>query len=406
MPDREPGWTPLLRREGGDFLTWLRDSHVLSSKFEILTKALWTLLQRNVRTSKDALCVWKAVTDVLNHCDEQNAYNAPGAANAYAWLHLPTRYVRAWLALEHLVKECCLPMGKYGVQTLDVGTGIGPVAFAVHDFYAAMVEFAELRGSPQWHQPPRIHCVELNEPTNRLRHHLAELMFEQSQQQWPGLLAMCNAQLDFREVLPSYERKRLEQSLRNTEEHYFDEEAGEWAWEQLYIPEEANWIAQSSYRYRLITFSNFLTSLEMIQSASSATVQCKDSQTVRPNLKDILQDAAPGSVLMVLGGKDKHYGSIYTEVDRIARGAAFQPKVTVKTVSHANSGIVEQVYAAGKRFFQFLEPHITCASEDTCEQKKVRAHFGKCSDRAPSSALRVWRKYRFTKKPQTTADPD
>ena len=114
MPDRKPGWTRLLRREGCDFLTWLRDSHVLSSKFEILTEALCILLQRNVRTSEDALSVWKAVTAALKNSDE---CGRQGAAEAYAWLHLPTRYVRAWMALEHLVKKCCLPMGKDGVQT-------------------------------------------------------------------------------------------------------------------------------------------------------------------------------------------------------------------------------------------------------------------------------------------------
>ncbi len=398
MPDRKPGWTRLLRREGCDFLTWLRDSHVLSSKFEILTEALCILLQRNVRTSEDALSVWKAVTAALKNSDE---CGRQGAAEAYAWLHLPTRYVRAWMALEHLVKKCCLPMGKDGVQTLDVGTGTGPVAFAVHDFYAAMMEFSELRGKPQWHQPPRVHCVELNGPTNRLRHHLAELMFEQGQKKWLGLLAMCNAQLDFKKVLPSCDRKQLEQSLRNAEERYFDEVEGEWTWEPSYTPEEANWIAQSSYRYRLITFSNFLTSCEMIRPASPAAVQCRDSQTVRPNLEDILQDAAPGSVLMVLGGKKEQYPSIYTKVDRIAQDATFQPTVTDKTVSDAKSKVAGQVYAAGKRFFQFLEPHIAhLAPKDTPEQKRVREYFGKSSDHAPSStgcsALRVWRKYRFT----------
>ena len=214
---------------------------------------------------------------------------------------------------------------------------------------------------------------------------------------------MCNARPDFKEVLPSYERKQLEQSLRNEQEYYFDEVEEEWASESRYTLEDANWIAQSSYRYRLITFSNFLTSPKMIQPASPATVQ----QTVRPNLDDILQDAVPGSVLMVLGGKGKRYDSIYTDVDRIARGAAFQPKVVDKTVSHADSEVAEQVYATGKQFFQFLEPHIAHhASEDTCEQNDVREHFGTSPDRAHSSALRVWRKYRFTKKPQTTADPD
>ena len=399
MPMREEGWTGLLRREGPDFLTWIRKKHILLSKFEILTEALWTLLCREVRTSEGALQVWNAVTAVLQRCDEQCTYDLPGAAAAYAWLHLPERYVRTWLALEHLVEECCLPMGKHGVNALDVGTGPGPAAFALHDFYAAMTEYSGLRGNLQWHQPARVTCVEMSGRTNHLRHCLAELMFEQTQRQAPGLLAMCNARPDFQKIIPSQERQQDWLALREAEDEYFDEEAGGWASEPLYTPEEASAMAQSAYRHRLIVFSNFLTTPEMVQPASPTTVQCKDSQTIRPNLEDILQDAAPGSVLMVLGGKGKSYSPIYSEVDRVARNAAFQRKVAERTVSHADSEVAEQVYAVGKRFFHYLEPHIGHVPDDTPEQKRVREEFGGGPVTVSCSALRVWRKHRYAKKP-------
>ena len=76
-----------------------------------------------------------------------------GAESAYAWIHLPDRYVRTWLALEVLVERCLLPMGKEGVRALDVGTGPGPSAFATHDFYAAMMRYADITGRERWRQP-------------------------------------------------------------------------------------------------------------------------------------------------------------------------------------------------------------------------------------------------------------
>ena len=100
----------------------------------------------------------------------------PGAACAYAWLHLLDRYVRTWLALERLVQKSSLPMGKNGVRALDVGTGPGPAAFAIHDFYAAMVEFSEKTDNPKWRQPAQLTCFEFDGSTNHFRHLLAEIL--------------------------------------------------------------------------------------------------------------------------------------------------------------------------------------------------------------------------------------
>ena len=52
-------------------------------------------------------------------------------------------------------------MGKNGVRALDVGTGPGPAAFAIHDFYVAMVEYSEVTGNPKWRQPSLVTCVEV-----------------------------------------------------------------------------------------------------------------------------------------------------------------------------------------------------------------------------------------------------
>ena len=173
-------WTGLLKQEGSDFLAWAREKRVLPRKFRVLATALSSLLRERVRTPEEAGDVWEAVPAVLCRCNEQATYEMPGAACAYAWLHLLDRYVRTWLASERLVEKNFLPMGKYGVRALDVGTGPGPAAFAIHDFYAAMVEFSEGTSNPKWRQPPHLTCVEFDGSTNHFRHQLAEMLFQQA----------------------------------------------------------------------------------------------------------------------------------------------------------------------------------------------------------------------------------
>ena len=134
MSDQKRGWTDLQRQEGSNFLAWINEHQMLRKNFDVLANALWALLRRNIRTAEDAINVWRAVPAVLRRCNEQATYEKPGASVAYAWLHLLDRYVRTWLALERLVKANCLPMAKDGVRALDVGTGPGPSAFAIHDF--------------------------------------------------------------------------------------------------------------------------------------------------------------------------------------------------------------------------------------------------------------------------------
>ena len=193
MNSRKQGWTGLLKREGSDFLAWARDERVLSLKFDVLSKALSSLLRERVRTPEEAHDVWEAVPAVLRRCNEQATYEKPGAACAYAWLYLLERYVRTWLALERLVQRNCLPMGKNGVRALDVGTGPGPAAFAIHDFYAAMVEFSEVTDNPKWRQPPHLTCVEFDGSTNHFRHQLAEILSQQAGRESEGVLSMTYA---------------------------------------------------------------------------------------------------------------------------------------------------------------------------------------------------------------------
>ena len=381
MSSRKQGWTGLLKREGADFLAWAREERVLSTKFSLLATALSTLLRGSVPTPEEAHDVWEAVPAVLSRCNEQAAYEKPGAACAYAWLYLLERYVRTWLALERLVQKSCLPMGKHGVRALDVGTGPAPAAFAINDFYSAMVEFSEETDNLKWRQQPRLTCVEIDKSTNHFRHLLAELLFQEAGRESEGVLSLTSALHDFGEFEPTRERKQYFEVLRNEEDEYFDDVAGRWDSNRVYSPDEANNMAQSLHRYRLVAFSNFLTTPGIVKS-------------VRPNLFEVLHDASPGSVVLVLGGRGDRYQEIYDYVDRLANPSGFDLTVESETVSCSDSELAGQVYEQGRLFYEVLQ-ELDHNEDDATET--VRRYFERG---APidfrSSEIRAYRKRRFS----------
>ena len=171
-------------------------------------------------------------------------------------------------------------------------------------------------------------------------------------------------------------------SSGSEEDEYFDDVAGRWDSESVYLPGEANDRAQPLHRYRLVTFSNFLTTPGIVK-------------TVNPNLVDVLQDAAPGSVLLVLGGRGGRYQEIYEYVDRLAYPSGFELTVEGDTVSCSDSELAGQVYEEGRLFYEVLQD-LDHNEDDATE--RVRRHFeGEASIHFHSSEIRAYRKWRFTK---------
>jgi hypothetical protein len=373
----QPGWTGMLRRNGPELLEWLSDRDALVVSCNALATALRTLLLTRISTGEDARDVWMATPAVLSRCNEQSTYEMHGAPCAYAWLHLLDRYTRTWLALEHLVAAGCLPLGREGVRVLDVGTGPGPAAFATHDFYVALTTFGQERGLPQFNQSPTIACVEFDPGTNELRHHLSDILFAHTNPRETVGGALYNAVSDFREIAPAEERARLERRLRWERDEYFNEIRNQWDSDPRYSLAEANHIAQSLHRYRLIIFSNFLTTVGATRS-------------FEPNLINVLSDAHPGSVILVLGGKGEPYPAIYGYVDALASGSGFQLVLANQPVSSAESAVADTVFAEGVAFYNHLQ---RLAPDNSEETKLVRSHF--TSKRAPASAsyVRAYRKY-------------
>ncbi len=183
---------------------------------------------------------------------------------------------------------------------------------------------------------------------------------------------------DFREIMPTQERKKLFETLRYEEEEYYDEEAGWWTSDPVYWENEAHDIAQSLHRYRLIVFSNFLTTVDMVAR-------------LEQNLVEILHDANPGSVVVVLGGKGGKYPQICDWVDQIAKPAGFEKKVIAGgEVTVKNSIMEERIYEEGQRIYKYLQ-ELAPNSDDATGQ--VRTHFEKSRSSSVSSKLQVYRKY-------------
>lgn len=363
-----------MRREGAHFLAWLSDNAILAEKFSTCATVLSESMLSAISTAEDARRVWDGVPRALSHCDPETMHEDWGVVLAYAWLHFLERYVRTWKALEHLVHECCLPMASKGVRALDVGSGLGPTAFAIHDFYSTMVEFANATGRPLWRQPVEVTCIENGHGFNDARHHLAEMMCLQSQ--LPSVLSICSNLGDFKRFRPREERKERFRYLRSAEEEFFDDLRGQWTAEPLYTAAEASYMAQALHRYRLFSFANFFTTNDEVLE-------------FKENLKDSFRDASPGSVLLMMGGKENNYPQIYSRLQQLAVGAGFR-QVASTRVSSSDSEVADRVYEAGQQLYRHLQD---LAPNEDDSTKAVRRYFeGEgCS---PSSNLLAFRKYR------------
>lgn len=360
------------RNEGSEFIKWVEDKQILQHQFNVLSNALNTLLHCNVREEQDKRHVWAATPAVLDELNKQTTYEQPGAPSAYAWLYLRERYVRTWFALEHLLKKNCLPMGKDGVRVLDIATGPGPSAFAIHDFYNAIADFAALKQNDRWRQHARVTCVEIDPGTNQFRHQLAEQIYQDTGGRSENILSICNALPDVGELHPVQEREQIFEHLSTAEDTYYDEVSNELTSDLRYSLDEANDVAQSAHRYRLLVFSNFLTTIEILHRFEQ-------------NIVDILRDAKPGTVLLVIGGP---YPDIYSCMKELAVSAGFRLQIKDDDVTSEISELSDQIYREEQRFYRFLKNWVPDKLKNKRPIKKIRNHFE--NSRYPATDSRVW----------------
>ena len=166
------------------------------------------------------------------------------------------------------------------------------------------------------------------------------------------------------------------ESMLNAEDRVWDEYDRAWTWEPTYTRAEANGTAQSSFRYRLIVFSNFLTSVGTVS-------------TFEPNLISVLGDARPGATVVLLGGKGGEYPSIYDYVDRLARASGFHRRISNEEVSCSETSLSDLVYCEGREFYRYLQ---SLSTNTDVVLEAVHRHFAGRRSPNPTSRLWVYRK--------------
>lgn len=167
------------------------------------------------------------------------------------------------------------------------------------------------RAEPQFCRDgsPNITCVERAAGMNHIRHVLVERLAVRGAP--TSVLCMTAGLHDFGTVVPTQQRKELEYRLRHQYDQYFDQQREEWHAEPRHTPDEANREANTHHRYRLFTFSNFLTTPHTLWR-------------FKANLEDILADAHAGSVLLTIGGKGGCYPEIQERMAELADAAGFR----------------------------------------------------------------------------------
>ena len=356
-PRKPLSWSGVLRARGPRFLEWLEQNKILALKFDILAQGLSQLLQEAIDTPGKAIHVWAAAPAVLSRCNDQKTYALPHAPLAYAWLHLLERYGRTWMALQQLVRLGCLPIAKNGVNVLDVGAGPGPSAFAIHDFYSALTEYGTERSIGRLIQPPSVTCVELNDSTNFLRNLLAEVASANAARH--GLFPFGRCYSDFEEIQPKEERRIRRNTLLSDVVLDWDPIVGDYVYEPEYTNGQANDIAQSLHRYRLIVFSNFLTTRGTVEKFEA-------------RLADIFGDAGAGCVILMLGANNNEYRVIYERVDDLAKKAGFQICLRDVKVPTVGNEITERTFEEGRQVYQHLQQ---LSPNDADESRCINKYF-------------------------------
>ena len=372
------GWIGLQRRDSKAVLAWLDRERRLRAGFDMLATRLRELLATHVRTQTEARDVWKATSAVITRCNELETYSMRGATAAYSWLHLLDRYVRTWLALEKLLGDWLLPMGKHGVRVLDVGTGPGPSAFATHDFYVSLSDYSGSIGDARWRQPPQVTCVEQADSMNHFRHNLSEMLGVNGAPR--SVIAIASAINEFATVHPKEDRRKLEQRLRSQYEECYDISRDELYDEPIYTAEEANHEANARHRYRLFTFSNFFTTLDALSGLQS-------------NLEEILADAQHGSVLLIVGGKCRDYPMINERIALLAKDGGFRRSNSPVEVASSDVQMDDRLADEARWFCgRLMDLAGPLSAYDDVTQRLLDELEGRRSMALGSSAIHAYRK--------------
>lgn len=297
---RRSGWRRLLRKHGSAFLAWLEAEAVFDNAFNVLAADLESFILQTLTDKPIAETFMEAIPDVLSKCND-DIYDLPLRPEAYAYMHLLERYRRTWRVLAELTRTGDLPLARYGVRTLDVGTGPAPVLYAVNDFYRALARFAEAsRIEPLKLPLPELRAVEGSHAMAHFFHNFSEHAGRASGPfgaEWQ----------DFRAFDPA-EQRSAESKARV--DAIIEEDDTSEAVARQWVNEYEGW-RQGAYTYRLCVFSNFLTTVELLDE-------------LEDRIRKAFSAVTTGGLVVITGSDKTRYQDIYAWVDEIASVAGFR----------------------------------------------------------------------------------
>ena len=287
-------WRQILQLHADQFLAWLDETKYEHRLVDRMASHLTGYLIASIRTKDHARGFWDTIPAVRSACDDSRTYEKPWAAEAYAYAHLLVRYCRTWAVLRHLTATNVLPLARYGVRALDIGTGPAPALYAIDDFYRALSGFAHELGIQELCIPdPTLNSIEKSCSMVRFIHGFSEYCGR------PGPFGATLG--EFSDLDLRAERKSYFFNYRY--ETYWDEDEQEYGeWDNSEIAAEAS---NALYRYRIVVFSNFLT-------------MGNDVSRYETELRTLFRDLRPGAVVIVLGATGDRYQEIYRRIDRLA----------------------------------------------------------------------------------------
>ena len=148
----------------------------------------------------------------------------------------------------------------------------------------------------------------------------------------------------------------------------------------IYTPEQANREANAYRRYRLFTFSNFLTTLDMVSSFQA-------------NIEDILSDAQAGSVLLIIGAQGGSYPVIQKRMGRMADAGGFRRRNDVVAVASVHAQLDRRLCDEIRWFYRHLKLLAGHLSANTpCAAKLRKELEGNQPIKFALSAVHAFRK--------------
>ena len=236
--------------------------------------------------------------DVYSGCND-DIYERPMIAEAYAYIHMMSRYCTWWDVFARLFNAGWLPMRESGLRVIDVGAGPGPATYALLDFSQALIRAVSDVNEENDLQAlitPRPDVV-MVEPS-RAMSHFVHLFSEQR-----GLGGPFGASLDdffsLRLIRTREINSEIRQSLTSQIMDEWDVGAA-----------GAEWILREEYpgwhqpeRYHLCLISNFLTLPEVLEQAAEA-------------LHHVRSTLPTGGMIAVVGAARRagRFGPIYQEL--------------------------------------------------------------------------------------------